>query len=118
MDDFDLVFWPNYPLHKAKKDAKKAWAKLAPGDELKAKIVLALVRQVIERAYRLARKEWVPEWPLPASWLRGERWEDEPEPRMTMASAEDLKKFKADMERKREVMAKIAPATSGLDVLP
>lgn len=118
MDDFDLVFWPNYPLHKAKKDARKAWAKLAPDAELQAKIVRALVRQVIERAYRLARKEWVPEWPLPASWIRGERWEDEPEPRMTLASDAEVKQFREDMQAKREARAKIAPATSGLDVLP
>ena len=77
MDDFDLLFWPNYPVHRAKRDARKAWDKLAPDQNLTLTIIQALQAQVVERRLRMARGQWVPEWPLPASWLRGERWDDE-----------------------------------------
>lgn len=68
-------FWAIYPKHVAKKDALKAWEKLRPSPAL------------IERI--LAAVEWqrqTPKWlkdggefaPYPATWLRSERWEDEP----------------------------------------
>jgi hypothetical protein len=67
-----LQFWNAYPLRVAKKDARKAWAELEPTPELVDRIIEALAWQV-------------PKWardgygtPYPASWLRAERWTDEP----------------------------------------
>lgn len=64
-------FWGMYPRRVAKKDARKAWDKITP--KLHNQILTALF-------------EWSRIWkdrgeieyiPYPASWLNGERWEDE-----------------------------------------
>ena len=64
-------FWGMYPRRVAKKDARKAWDKINP--KLHNQILTALF-------------EWSRIWkdrgeieyiPYPASWLNGERWEDE-----------------------------------------
>ena len=64
-------FWGMYPRRVAKKDARKAWDKIPP--KLHNQILTALF-------------EWSRIWkdrgeieyiPYPASWLNGERWEDE-----------------------------------------
>lgn len=96
-------FWAQYPRRVGRKDAEKAWRKIAPSSELVELILSALETQADERRTRVTRRQWVPEIPHPATWLRGARWEDEPmEPlRMTMATAEDVKKFREDMELKR-----------------
>lgn len=70
-------FWMLYPRHDAKKDAQKAWDKLNPSPELQARIAAAVVAQRIQREAKTMARQWVPEWPYPASWLRGERWTDE-----------------------------------------
>lgn len=70
-------FWDLYPNRNAKKDAFKAWTKLDPSPALQEKIAAALIQQLTTRAAKTMRRQWVPEWPLPASWLRGERWTDE-----------------------------------------
>lgn len=66
-------FWALYPRRDAKKDAQKAWDKLNPDPELQQQIETALAWQVL-------REQWQDDRyiPLPASWLRGERWTDEP----------------------------------------
>ena len=63
-------FWCLYPRHEAKKDARRAWAKIPAAQHVL--ILTALV-------------DWRPVWRdkdvqficLPATYLRGERWEDE-----------------------------------------
>ena len=64
-------FWACYPLKHAKKDARKAWAQLHPDD--------ALVQRICEHlALRVKTRQWREGYiPLPATFLRGERWEDE-----------------------------------------
>ena len=65
------AFWAAYPKRQARKDALKAWEELRPTLELQQTILDALKWQV-------------PSWPdlayvpLPARYLRGERWTDEP----------------------------------------
>ena len=76
MDGFDRA-WQHYPRHDAKKDARKAWDKLNPSPEMTDRIVQAVIAQVQDRARKLARQRWVPEWPYFATWIRGERWTDE-----------------------------------------
>jgi len=70
---FDL-FWAKYPRHDAKKDARKAWDRLNPSPALVEKIVAALAWQVLRESWQKDDGQFVP---LAATWLRGERWEDE-----------------------------------------
>jgi len=65
------AFWAAYPKRQARQEALKAWRRLRPSAEVQQAILDAL--------------EWqVPSWPdltyapLPATYLRGERWTDEP----------------------------------------
>lgn len=71
-DELFDAFWSAWPRREAKADAKKAWKQIKPSQEVLAAI-LADVRM------RLAEKIWDnPKFiPLPATYLRGKRWEDE-----------------------------------------
>ena len=70
LDDFE-TFWKAYPRKEAKADAMKAW--VSP----KIKIDLAVILKAIEA--RKVSGSWFDSdyIPLPASWLRGARWNDE-----------------------------------------
>lgn len=63
-------FWCVYPRREAKKDAMKAW-----------KQIRSDLYPLIINAAAAWRREWARReqnfLPLPATWLRGERWEDE-----------------------------------------
>jgi len=87
-------FWGMYPRRVAKKDARKAWDKITP--KLHNQILTALF-------------EWSRIWkdrgeieyiPYPASWLNGERWEDEYPPHHRPYTAQQMvreqKQEKAD----------------------
>ena len=64
-------FWLLYPRHEAKKDAKKAWQRdVDPAHHVAIAIALVAWRPV----WRDKDVEFIC---LPATWLRGERWEDE-----------------------------------------
>lgn len=67
-------FWAAFPRHEAKKDAQKAWTKLNPSPALEAQILQALDWQRLQPSWLKDDGQYVP---LPASWIRGERWEDE-----------------------------------------
>lgn len=69
-EGFD-AFWVLYARHEAKKDARKAWAALTPDQQ-----ILAIEGAARWRKNYLAREQQYR--PLPATFLRGERWEDEP----------------------------------------
>lgn len=65
-------FWAVYPLKVSKKDARVAWIQVNPDALLVERMVQALAWQA-------------PLWqqqgygtPYPATWLRAERWTDEP----------------------------------------
>jgi hypothetical protein len=79
-DDGFEAFWVAYPKKKSRSSAERVWRKAAPSPELCQRILDAIAAQ---------RKS--PEWlkddgqfiPYPATWLNGQRWEDElivPEP--------------------------------------
>lgn len=69
-DDFE-TFWHIYPTKKAKKDARKAWEKLKPSGELLKTILNAVEMQK-------QSKQWLEGYaPYPATWLNGERWNDQ-----------------------------------------
>ncbi len=65
------AFWNAYPLRHAKKDARKAWAQLNPSP--------ALVQTILEHlALRVKTRQWREGYiPYAATFIRGERWEDE-----------------------------------------
>jgi len=68
------VFYVAYPRHEARKDAESAFAKLNPDPELLAKMLAAI-------AAKRQSHDWTKEGgkfvPLPATWIRAERWNDE-----------------------------------------
>lgn len=69
------AFWQAYPRKKSKGQARKAWAKLHPDEQLQDRLL-----QALERAKTSA--EWIKDGgefiPYPASWLNAEGWEDQP----------------------------------------
>lgn len=67
-----LRFWECYPRREAKLDARKAWAQLNPDAALVDAIIQAL-------GWQRQTDGWLRGFvPLPASYLRGRRFEDEP----------------------------------------
>jgi hypothetical protein len=56
----------------------KVFAKVNPDERLVGKMIEALQQQKTERASKLKRDGWAPEWKHPATWLNGECWQDEP----------------------------------------
>jgi hypothetical protein len=74
-DDPSFVrFWNAFPRREAKKDARKAWAALAPSVDLAERIVAALEWQVPAFRWDGEKRDFCP---LPATYLRNERWTDE-----------------------------------------
>lgn len=69
-------FWDKYPNKKAKKDAIKAWGKIKLNDDLFNLIIESLKKHK-------KSVNWVKDGgnfiPYPATWLNGERWNDEVE---------------------------------------
>lgn len=65
-----IEFWDKYPKKVSKKNAKKAFMKLNPSDEQLEKIYKALA----EQSKQWKDKQFIP---YPATWINGERWEDE-----------------------------------------
>ncbi len=69
-------FWRAYPKKKGKQDARKAWDKLSPDMDLCRVMAAALERQKRSRDWLREDGRYIP---YPATWLRGRRWEDEPD---------------------------------------
>ena len=64
-------FWSLYPRRVAKKDARRAWDRISP--RLHPSILTALFEWA-----RIWNARGEPEFiPHPATWLNGERWEDD-----------------------------------------
>ena len=66
-------FWSRYPRKEAKQDAMAAWQKLSPSVDL-ANTILDAVEAQMNNNWQSREKQYIP---LPASWIRGKRWEDE-----------------------------------------
>jgi hypothetical protein len=67
-------FWKTYPRKEAKKDARKAFKKLNPSFALLTKILADVGRRKISEAWTKDNGQFIP---LAATYLRGERWEDQ-----------------------------------------
>lgn len=68
-------FWATWPKKDAKVDAIKAWNQIAPDAELQGQIIAAVKLQMKANGPLARERQFIP---LPASWLNGKRWEDEP----------------------------------------
>ncbi len=75
-----LSFWKVYPNKVAKKKTYEAWQKLEKREDMQ--VLLPTLLDAIEKQKQAktrdrANGEFVPEWPHGATWLNGQRWEDE-----------------------------------------
>jgi hypothetical protein len=64
------AFWDAYPKKQAKKDTRMAWTKLAPSADLQQTILEAIATHKTGRKWKEGFA------PMPATFLRGERWAD------------------------------------------
>lgn len=67
-------FWGIYPRRDGKKDAQKAWKAIDPNHELIKKMKQSIKANLSSGKWKLDKPEYIP---MPATWLRGERWNDE-----------------------------------------
>lgn len=65
-------FWENYPRRLARRDAEKAWAKIAAHKHVD--VMEALRKHLMMWKQQGTEKKFIP---YPATWLNGARWEDE-----------------------------------------
>lgn len=72
-DDGFEVFWSDYPRKEAKVDARKAWRQGKHTRATAHAIQDALQWQTQQKNWQES-KRYIP---LPASYIRGERWKDE-----------------------------------------
>jgi len=75
-----ISFWKAYPNRKAKKKAHEAWQKLDKDEDMETLLPTLLdtiEKQKQAKEIQKAKGEFVSEWPYPATWLNGRRWEDE-----------------------------------------
>jgi hypothetical protein len=68
------LFWAVYPKRVARLDAMKAWKKLDPNPRLVERILAALEIQKHQESWQRNNGQFIP---YAATWIRGERWEDE-----------------------------------------
>lgn len=74
---FDTLFWPRYPNKESKQAARVAWKKINPDEDLVNTILKAIDLQTQVKEIKILSGAFCPEWPHPATWLNGRRWEDE-----------------------------------------
>lgn len=67
------AFWSAYPLHKGKVEAMKAWRKHG-GEKVLPTIFADIEARIAAGDWQLDRKEFIPR---AATYLNGERWNDE-----------------------------------------
>lgn len=67
-------FWTTYPKKVGKKEARKAFEKINPSEELLKKILSAVEEQSKSKQWLKDGGEYIPN---PTTWLNQERWDDE-----------------------------------------
>jgi len=68
------AFWTAYPKKVGKADALKAFTKLKPDNELMQTILAAIAQWSKTDQWSKDNRQYVP---MPATYIRGRRWEDE-----------------------------------------
>jgi hypothetical protein len=69
-------FWSAYPRKVAKPQAMKAWNKIKPSEPMTSKIMSAVHAQSASDQWTKDDGKFIPH---PATWLNGQRWDDETE---------------------------------------
>lgn len=72
MEDFDQ-FWAIYPKKVAKADARKAWQQTKSVRPPLSDLIIAVQSACKTEQWMRGGGQFIP---YPATWLRGERWED------------------------------------------
>ena len=67
-------FWSEYPVHKARRDAERAWRATEAHRPDTEVLIAALNSQMKSDAWTRDGGRFIP---YPATWLNGARWEDE-----------------------------------------
>jgi len=97
-------FYQKYPVKKAKQEAIKAWNKLKPENGTVQLILSAIQKQKDANETSKKKGEFVPEWPYPATWLNGRRWEDviqtTTESKISLGLSPDEEKFLNEQEER------------------
>lgn len=84
MDEFG-TFWKVYPRKDGKSDAIRAWKSLKPNEELRQTILMDIDKRLsVNGAWYNTERQYIK---MPASYLRGRRWEDESSPGKIEAKA-------------------------------
>lgn len=73
-------WYQKYPEKKSRGQARKAFSELDPDERLVSEMIEAIDRQKAERAAKVDRGDWVPDWKHPATWLNAQAWLDESDP--------------------------------------
>lgn len=102
MSDGFEQFWKLYPKKCAKGDARKAWSQMAKVRPPLAQLLKAVVTARSCEQWRRNGGEFIP---YPATWLRGERWEDVHEVELDQAS--DAKPWDATVAGIERMAAKL-----------
>lgn len=100
------LFYKAYPNKKAWRGAWDAWQNLNPGAELLGSILGSIEAQKREREVRIRAVLWNPEWPYPATWLNGKRWDDEIELPATKPTSGQ--RTMENLEKRRNIYTTIA----------
>ena len=95
-------FWSVYPRKVAKADAKKAFAKISPDEELLQKMIKALERDKRSSQWVKDNGQFIP---YASTWLNGRRWEDEGENSDQYGSFDTDEFFEAALKRSQRMMA-------------
>jgi hypothetical protein len=74
LDERFSAFWKAYPKKTAKDDARKAFDKRKPDEEMLSQMLAALAVQTSSAAWTKDGGQYIP---MPATWLNGGRWQDE-----------------------------------------
>lgn len=77
LDEQFALFYSAYPLKRARLDAYRAFLKAIARGATIVVLLAAIDAQKADRQARYELGQWVPQWPYPATWLNGARWEDE-----------------------------------------
>ena len=98
-------FWAVYPRKIAKADAKKAFAKISPDEDLLQKMIKALERDKRSSQWTKDKGQFIP---YAATWLNGQRWEDEGESSDQYGSFDTDEFFEIALRRSQEKMKNYA----------
>jgi uncharacterized protein YdaU (DUF1376 family) len=102
-------FWAAYPRKVARKAAAEAWARLAPDEALRGRILAAVEAQKRSPGWLKDGGQYVPH---PATWLNKHRWEDEVGPPAPARSAVQ-QAFDEAQRREARCRANGSPGPSG-----